>query len=399
VASPQEIGTASACIHPLQNLAKLRRYRCIWWHLSTGDTFIDPVNWSGLMSAVEPVQNPVLPRDCTFETPDWEILARRWYPVALAREVEAGPVAARLLDERLVIYRAGSEFVVAPDICPHRGVPLSRGSLVDDGVRCAYHGLRFGAAGRCVHVPAHPDRGIPQRLNLKTYPHIVRYGLIWTCLLPAAPQPAAGEIADMPHWDEPGFQQIVCPWIDINGFAGRQMEGFLDVAHFAFVHTATFGDANNAEVPSYKTKETAYGFEAEYWSSVGNYPIGVDRRGVEGFRWLRHFRCHLPFTATLEIHFPGSDRLVIMNAASPVSARVTRLFAPIARNFDTELPVQDVYDFNRRVFEEDKGIVESQMPECLPLDPMMEAHIPADMSSLAYRRALRGLGLSKFFVA
>ena len=88
-----------------------------------------------------------------------------------------------------------------------------------------------------------------------------------------------------------------------------------------------------------------------------------------------------------------------MNAASPVSARVTRLFAPIGRNFDTDLPVQDVYDFNQRVFEEDKAIVEAQMPECLPLDPMMEAHIPADRSSMAYRRGLRDMGLSRFFIA
>jgi vanillate O-demethylase monooxygenase subunit len=39
------------------------------------------------------------------------------------------------------------------------------------------------------------------------------------------------------------------------------------------------------------------------------------------------------------------------------------------------------------------------MPECLPLDPMMEAHIPADMSSMAYRRGLRDMGLSRFFTA
>jgi hypothetical protein len=35
-----------------------------------------------------------------------------------------------------------------------------------------------------------------------------------------------------------------------------------------------------------------------------------------------------PFTATLTIHFPEQGKLVIMNAASPVSARKTRLFAP-----------------------------------------------------------------------
>lgn len=342
----------------------------------------------------------VLPRNCTFLPEDWAILAKHWYPVALAREIGAKPVGTKLLDQPIVIYRADGEIVVAPDICPHRGVPLSIGTQTEGGVTCAYHGLRFGAGGRCVHVPASPTRDIPARMHLAPFPHVERYGLIWTCLRPDADTPGPNDIVDMPHWDEPGFQQIVCPWMDIYGFAGRQMEGFLDVAHFAFVHTDTFGDANNAEVPNYQAKRTDTGFEAEYWSTVGNYPRGMAQtKGVADFHWLRHFRCHLPFAATLEIHFPGTDRLVIMNCASPVSAKVTRLFAPIGRNFDTDLPVQDVYDFNHRVFLEDKAIVEAQMPEELPLDPMMEAHIPADMSSMVYRRCLRDMGLSRFFIA
>jgi vanillate O-demethylase monooxygenase subunit len=349
--------------------------------------------------ATIPAPDAALPRNCTFEPDDWRILARHWYPVALTREVGEKPVGTRLLDQPLVVYRADGEIVVASDICPHRGVPLSLGNQTAQGVVCAYHGLRFGAVGRCNHIPANPSRAIPERLHLATFPSVERYGLIWTCLRPDADRPASGALPDMPHWDDDGYQQINCPWIDIFGFAGRQIEGFLDVAHFAFVHTATFGDANNAEVPVYTTRRTPYGFEAEYWSTVGNYPIGRDQCGVPGFRWLRHFRCHLPFTATLEIHFPGADRLSIMNAASPVSAKVTRMFSPMARNFDTDLPVQDVYDFNRRVFEEDKAIVEAQLPECLPLDPLMEAHIPADMSSLAYRKGLRDMGLSRFFIA
>jgi vanillate O-demethylase monooxygenase subunit len=347
--------------------------------------------------ATPPASAPALPRNCTFDAGDWAILARHWYPVALSREVGDKPVGTKLLDQPLVIYRAGEAIVVAPDICPHRGVPLSLGKQVEAGVVCAYHGLRYGAGGRCEHIPAHPARDIPERLHLHAYPAVERYGLVWTCLLPE--DGGAPAVPPMPHWDDEGFQQITCPWIDILGFAGRQVEGFLDVAHFAFVHTATFADPGNAEVPLYTPQRTDDGFEAEYWSTVGNYPIGRDQRGVPGFRWLRHFRCHLPFTATLEIHFPGTNRLVIMNAASPVSARVTRMFAPIARNFDTDLPVEDVYDFNRRVFEEDKAIVESQMPEWLPLDPQDEAHIPADMSSMAYRRGLRALGLSRFVAA
>ncbi|VFS56408.1 Uncharacterised protein [Raoultella planticola] len=107
---------------------------------------------------------------------------------------------------------------------------------------------------------------------------------------------------------------------------------------------------------------------------------------------------HLPFTATLTIHFPGEARLVIMNAASPVSSRVTRMFAPIARNFDLHVPVEEVHAFNLRVFEEDRLMVETQRPERLPLDLTLEAHIPADRSSIAYRRSLKKMGFGEFFL-
>src|SRR5580658_1764060 len=340
-----------------------------------------------------------LPRNCSFDPDDWLKLAEHWYPVALSREVSFQPLAAKLLDAPLVVYRFGEQVVVADDLCPHRGVPLSMGSGDAEGITCAYHGLRFGRDGRCNRIPAQPQTNIPARLNLRTYPAIERYGLVWTCLRAAAGAVVSADIPQMPHWDDPAFQQITCPWIDILGFAGRQIEGFLDVAHFGFVHTRTFGDPHNTVVEPYMPADTPKGFEVEYRSSVGNYPIGAHDRGREGFEWLRHFRVHLPFTATLTVHFPDDGRLVIMNAASPVSARLTRLFAPIARNFDRELPVQDVYDFNRRVFEEDRAVVESQKPECLPLDQSFEAHIAADRSSITYRRGLRDMGFSRFFIS
>ena len=219
-----------------------------------------------------------------------------------------------------------------------------------------------------------------------------RYGLIWVCL--AATDDSPVDIPVMPHWDEPEFQQIVCPAFDINGYAGRQLEGFIDVAHFAWIHTATFADPNKASVCRYSTVETPQGFHADYYSNIGNYPIGIDGRAPADFEWLRHFEIHLPFTATLTIHFPDGGRLVIMNAASPVSARKTRLFAPIARNFDKDLPVEDSHAFNLKIFEEDRRIVEAQSPARLPLDLSAELHISADASSIAYRRALKRMGLA-----
>ncbi len=339
--------------------------------------------------------NAMLPSPCSFDAGAWQILARYWHPIAQSSEVGAAPFSATLLDEALVAYRVRGELVVARDLCPHRGVPLTLGTHDEDGVICAYHGLRYGASGQCNRIPAAPGQKIPAKLRLTTYAAVERYGLIWVCLAPTDGDAAA--IPPMPYWDDPGFQQIVCPHFDVGGFAGRQLEGFIDVAHFAWIHTATFADPDKAEVGQYVTQETAHGFHADYRSNIGNYPIGVDGRAPSDFEWLRHFEVSLPFTATLTIHFPEGGRLVIMNSASPVSARKTRLFAPIARNFDQHLPVEDAHAFNLRIFEEDRRIVESQRPVHLPLDLTEEMHIAADASSIAYRRGLKRLGLSRFF--
>jgi phenylpropionate dioxygenase-like ring-hydroxylating dioxygenase large terminal subunit len=351
---------------------------------------------------VNGVQAAELPSSCTFDPDDWSILARSWYPVALSREVGEGPHGVLLLDEPLVLFRTSGQVTVASDICPHRGLPLSLGRGDERGITCAYHGLRFGRGGRCEGVPAHPESKIPARLNLRSYPAVERYGLIWTCLRPsdmeAADPNSCAPIPAMPHWGKPGFQEITCPVFDVAAFAGRQVEGFLDVAHFGFVHLDTFGDSGNTTVPDYKPIEHELGFSVDYWSTVANYPRG-EGNAPAGFKWLRRFNVHLPFTATLVVHFPDDGLLAIMNAASPVSARSTRLFVPIAKNFDTSQPVEEIYDFNLRVFEEDRAVVEAQKPENLPLDPNLEVHIPADRSSIAYRRGLRNVGLSQFFTA
>ena len=88
-----------------------------------------------------------LPPRCTFEPSDWRKLARYWYPIAKVADVTERPFKAMLLDEPLVAYRVKSQLVVARDVCPHRGVPLTLGSSDGEGLVCAYHGLRYGVGG------------------------------------------------------------------------------------------------------------------------------------------------------------------------------------------------------------------------------------------------------------
>lgn len=349
-------------------------------------------------------QSKQLPRNCTFAPSDWQVLSQFWYPIALSRDLSNEPVAAQLLDQRLVVWRTSEGLSVANDLCLHRGVPLSMGQVKGDQLICKYHGFHYAPSGQCTLIPANPDATIPAKLCLKTYPVREAYGLVWTCLNPAEAgseaEPESDEILPhFPEWDDDSYQQILPETVDIEAAAGRQMEGFLDVSHFAWVHTETFGDRNNPYVPKYSVTSTDRGLQANYISSVSNFPKGVENNAPEGFLWKRFFEVFLPFCARLTVDFPAGGRLCILNAASPVSARKTRLFCPICRNFDQDSPLDPIYEFNYQVFNEDKEVVEAQYPEDLPLNLRDECHIEADQTSIIYRKRLAQLGLGECYTA
>jgi phenylpropionate dioxygenase-like ring-hydroxylating dioxygenase large terminal subunit len=337
-----------------------------------------------------------LPRNCTFSPTDWQALAPFWYPVAFSHEVTTEkPYGTRLLDERLVIYRVSDGTVVAArDLCLHRGAPLSLGWIESDRLTCPYHGVQYDRTGQCVCIPAEPNAAIPSRLKLTTYPVIERYGLIWTRLIDNGPV----HFPEMEEWNDPDYIQILPNDVVLDAAAGRQVEGFLDVSHFAFIHAESFGESDNPHVPDYPVEQLPHGFRADYVSTVSNYPHGMKDLAPPDFLWQRLFEVWLPFTAKLTVTFP-TGKLHVLNAASPVSARKTRVFVPICRNFDKDGPLQDTLDFNHQVFEEDKGIVEEQWPEDLPINLADEVHIAGDKSSITFRKRLAAIGLGRSFTA
>jgi vanillate O-demethylase monooxygenase subunit len=329
------------------------------------------------------------PLDCTFLDSDWEILSRHWFPVAVAAEVTEKPIHARLLDVDLVLFRSHEKIVVARDQCPHRGMMLSRGWVEDGQLICPYHGLHFAGDGRCTAIPSRPGGRISERLSLTLVPARERFGLVWATL--------CGEDAPLPPfeaWDSADFQRVVCAPVDLACSAGRQLEGFLDVSHFAWAHTGTFGNRSNPVVADYVVDTRDAGLTVHYKSNVSNYSVAEAHRAPADFVWERIFDCYPPFSARLVINYPDDRQLWILNALCPVSARRTRLFCPIARNFDQHVPDAAVREFNARVFDEDRVLVESQRPMDLPLNHEGETSIPADRTSVAYRRILKEMGLS-----
>ena len=215
----------------------------------------------------------VLPRNCTFSETDWKALAPFWYPIAFSHEVTARPFAAKLLNERLVLFRhSDSSIVAARDLCLHHSVPLSLGWVENDELQCKYHGVGYDKSGQCTSIPAQPDAAIPDRLKLTIYTVTERYGLVWVRLVDNGSvhfpyfqewnNPDYIQVPYFQEWNDPDYIQVVPASVAHEAAAVRQVEGFLDVSQFAFVQTESFGDRENPEVPDYPVERLPPGFRA-----------------------------------------------------------------------------------------------------------------------------------------
>jgi len=324
---------------------------------------------------------------------DWHILAGFWHPVAFSSELADGPVATKLLDVELVVYRTNDGVSVAKDLCVHRGARLSRGWMDSSGdcIVCPYHGLHYDGAGRCVLIPANPpDRPPPPAtMRLVSYRAAERYGIVWACLKPEPLRP----LPDWPLLDAPGADWAVIQipkgrWATT---ASRHCENFNDIAHISWVHMKTFGNRARPAVPDYTLEQTDYGLYMEL-------PYVEVERGFnddlgERERDVRYYHClTYPFATDLRVEYATDDGDGFLTShfydiGSPVSARETDIYQITATNIPGAT-AEDYAAYQLVTNSEDVAVVESQRPEDVPLNLRAEIHIPADKLSIRYRRDL-----------
>ncbi|MFO1060743.1 MAG: Rieske 2Fe-2S domain-containing protein [Dongiaceae bacterium] len=326
------------------------------------------------------------PRDSAIGESDWHVLAGFWHPVAFAHELADRPLAARLLDVPLVLWRTAAGVHAARDLCPHRGARLSAGWVRDGQLVCPMHGLHYAGDGACTRIPSIPDPAppIPPKLRLATYRCVEHLGLVWVCL---KEQP----IWPLPHWDgiaDPALKKVAMPVFAWRSSAARHLENFNDVAHFPWVHGGSFGAPGEAVMPHYEVRQEPYGlsFAFPYREGVNRFPdaagAGLDRRDV-----VYTYELTYPFATLIKVAPVGSDFVhYFADAASPVSATECRIFQICTDTTGDPDPDYWIRD-SLAIVVEDQPLVEAQ-PPFLPLDLRQEIHIPADRLSLAWRRGL-----------
>ncbi len=86
--------------------------------------------------------------------------------IKVARTDEVAPDQAKLIEvegKRIALFNLGGAFYAIDDVCPHRGGPLSEGSVQGDVVTCPWHGARF-------RIPTGEVLGPPATQGVTCYP-------------------------------------------------------------------------------------------------------------------------------------------------------------------------------------------------------------------------------------
>jgi nitrite reductase/ring-hydroxylating ferredoxin subunit len=110
---------------------------------------------------------------------NWNIVTNGWYIVCKVGELKKNQVKSfDISGQRICVFRDSKLRVFGLDgFCPHMGVDLGIGKVVNDRVRCFFHHWEFNNSGKCEYIPAQKE--IPKKACLTKYKIEEKYGLIW----------------------------------------------------------------------------------------------------------------------------------------------------------------------------------------------------------------------------
>jgi phenylpropionate dioxygenase-like ring-hydroxylating dioxygenase large terminal subunit len=192
------------------------------------------------------------------------LLRNAWYIAAWADEIGKEPLARRICNDSVVLFRDGANKVgVLADRCCHRAAPLNMGSVVEAGIQCGYHGLIFDAEGRCVRIPG--QRLIPEDARVRFYPAVEKDRLVWIWMGdPALADRAA--IVDFPYHNDPARWPNKHDVYPIKGNYMLMVDNLMDLTHLGYLHAKTVGGNPAAHVDAeMRTERTPTGLKFTRW--------------------------------------------------------------------------------------------------------------------------------------
>ena len=172
---------------------------------------------------------------------------KAWYVACMPQEIDDKPLGRKICGESIVFYRGPEGKVAAlEDFCPHRGAPLSLGSVVEGNLVCGYHGLTMGCDGKTVAMPGQRVRGFP------AHPHLSRHRAL-RLRLGVARRRGAGRcranctISNGPR--APSGPTAVGS-IHVNCDYRLMIDNLMDLTHETYVHATSIGQKEIDETPT-----------------------------------------------------------------------------------------------------------------------------------------------------
>jgi phenylpropionate dioxygenase-like ring-hydroxylating dioxygenase large terminal subunit len=331
-------------------------------------------------------------------------LRNAWYVAALDAELEDRLLAVKVLGERLVLYRRTSGDPVAlEDACVHRKLPLSMGRIKGDHVECGYHGMTYGADGKCVRIPC--SERIPKEARVRSYPIVSRYGLLWVWMGdPVTADPAT--IFPVAHWGDAEWGVTRGDSMTVHCNYLYMTDNLLDPSHVAWVHPGSFGNAACESTPV-EVHAGDSGLIASRWMrAVEVAPLYVPFVRFEGLcDRLQHYEVRFPSHALIKAVFVPAgagdakaehhERAFVMdsyNFLTPIDAETTRYYWFQLRNVlpDDAEASRLMGDSVRGAFEEDRVILNA-IQQNFRESPTPHIDIAIDSAPLRFRRRLRQL--------
>jgi phenylpropionate dioxygenase-like ring-hydroxylating dioxygenase large terminal subunit len=315
------------------------------------------------------------------------MIPNQWYVLMESKQVKGTPVGVTRMGEKLVFWRDGSGRVSClRDRCPHRGVQLSKGQVVDGQIQCPFHGFEYDASGHAVFIPANGrDAPVPKAFRAYSYPTHEAYGFIWTWWGEDPPDDLTPPrfFADLD--DDFVYKTVYDPW---RAHYSRVIENQLDVVHLPFVHHNTIGRGDRTVVDG----------PAIEWLDEDMFYVYVYNRADDGTPPRKASELPVPHPSgfRLEFIFPNlwqnriSDDVRVVAAFVPVDKEHTVLYLRFYQRFLTVPVLRDVVTWlampmNLVIAHQDRRVVETHQPQPSGLR-IGEKMIQGDRPIVEYRR-------------
>jgi vanillate O-demethylase monooxygenase subunit len=330
-----------------------------------------------------------------------------WYVAAWGDEIGGAPLARRICNEPIVLFRDREGKVGAlADRCCHRATPLHLGEVIDQGIQCGYHGLVFDRSGSCVRVPG--QELIPERARVRSYPVVEKDEFVWIWMGEAAradesqiiDYPWHNDYAKWPHKHE--MYHIKCNYM-------LMVDNLMDLTHLGYVHRKTIGGNPMMHVEAkMKTTRTPRGLHYIRWmlDSVPP-PTYVKAAGFKGRvdRW-QEFEYFAPgaivqWSGALDVgkgayeqgNREGGFSLRLFHGLTPETETSCFYFWSTANGYRQDDPqaTEELFDEIAFTFLEDKTVVEQQQARLLELGEGGLVDIDTDGARLHMRRTVERL--------